>query len=106
MAAECVHVRLQVPEMRRVPLEELCLQIKAMGYIDTQAFLSKAMDPPTDRAVAAALQTLTEVPIDHKILGRGPESRSPTSVLCVFAVPECTRADVLDIAPHATSPNT
>jgi HrpA-like RNA helicase len=47
--------------MRRVPLEELCLQIKAMGYLDAQAFLSKAMDPPTDRAVSAALQTLTEV---------------------------------------------
>ncbi len=49
--------------MRRVPLEELCLQIKAMGFTDAQAFLSRAMDPPTPRAVEAALQTLMDVQV-------------------------------------------
>ncbi len=52
----------QAPEMHRVPLENLCLQIKAMRQDeDVRAFLSRAIDPPALTAVDAALRTLVSV---------------------------------------------
>eukprot|EP01018_Ginkgo_biloba_P032353 Gb_17113 [translate_table: standard] len=75
----------QMPEMQRVPLEELCLQIKAIssttavahphvngkgslhGSCNTicmsniKTFLSKALQPPTAPAVCAAIKVLQEL---------------------------------------------
>ena len=34
------------PEIRRVPLEQLCLSVKAMGVSDVPAFLASALTPP------------------------------------------------------------
>ncbi|KAG6555589.1 hypothetical protein Mapa_002824 [Marchantia paleacea] len=79
----------QIPEMQRVPLEELCLQIKAIatpsavagtalggtdhalyhkemdfastGMSDIATFLSKAMQPPKGTAVHAAIKVLQQL---------------------------------------------
>ncbi|KAK9095923.1 hypothetical protein Sjap_021420 [Stephania japonica] len=51
----------QVPEMLRMPLVELCLQIKSLslGYI--RPFLMRAIEPPREEAIASALSVLYEV---------------------------------------------
>ncbi|KAL3690709.1 hypothetical protein R1sor_004360 [Riccia sorocarpa] len=79
----------QIPEMQRVPLEELCLQIKAIatpsvvagtasgdgdgtgnqnefnyastGISDIATFLSKAIQPPKSSAVHAAIKVLQQL---------------------------------------------
>eukprot|EP00053_Salpingoeca_punica_P019408 m.196144 g.196144 ORF g.196144 m.196144 type:complete len:1140 (+) comp17646_c0_seq1:67-3486(+) len=48
----------QMPEMQRTPLEELCLQIKLLNLGLVRPFLAQAMEPPSDKAVANALDTL------------------------------------------------
>ncbi|KAJ3413929.1 ATPdependent RNA helicase [Chytridiales sp. JEL 0842] len=47
-----------VPEMLRVPLEQLCLSLKSMGIVDVQSFLGKAIDPPPAIHINNALNTL------------------------------------------------
>ncbi|KAL5566445.1 hypothetical protein UlMin_029609, partial [Ulmus minor] len=51
----------QVPEMLRMPLVELCLQIKllSLGYI--KPILSEALEPPRDEAISSAISLLYEV---------------------------------------------
>ncbi|XP_061363539.1 DExH-box ATP-dependent RNA helicase DExH7, chloroplastic isoform X2 [Gastrolobium bilobum] len=51
----------QVPEMLRMPLVELCLQIKllSLGYI--KPFLSEALEPPKVEAMSSAISLLYEV---------------------------------------------
>ncbi|KAI3917902.1 hypothetical protein MKW98_000136 [Papaver atlanticum] len=51
----------QVPEMLRMQLVELCLQIKSLslGYI--KPFLLKAIEPPREEAISSALSVLYEV---------------------------------------------
>eukprot|EP00250_Pteridium_aquilinum_P016365 c23068_g1_i2 orf=55-3354(+) len=67
----------QVPEMQRVPLEELCLQIKALAtpsatettlppgvpstHSDIVTFLSKALQPPNVHAVHSAVKLLQDL---------------------------------------------
>ncbi|KAH9305425.1 hypothetical protein KI387_009829 [Taxus chinensis] len=51
----------QVPEMLRVPLVELCLQIKALSLGDAASFLGKALEPPREESVCSAITTLYEV---------------------------------------------
>lgn len=46
------------PEIRRVPLEQLCLSVRAMGIRDVPAFVAKALTPPENMAVAGALDIL------------------------------------------------
>lgn len=46
------------PEIRRVPLEQLCLSVKAMGVADVPAFLASALTPPESLAVDGALRLL------------------------------------------------
>ena len=48
------------PEIMRVPLEELCLQIKLLRLGSCKDFLSKVVQPPGEAAVEAALRTLRE----------------------------------------------
>ncbi|KAI5084872.1 hypothetical protein GOP47_0001041 [Adiantum capillus-veneris] len=70
----------QIPEMQRVPLEELCLQIKALAIVATEttpsggpskhsnivSFLLKALQPPNINAVHAAIRLLQDLgAIDH-----------------------------------------
>ncbi|KAH8547643.1 P-loop containing nucleoside triphosphate hydrolase protein [Umbelopsis sp. PMI_123] len=51
----------QTPELLRTPLEQLCLQIKAMGESDVTKFLQRAIDPPSIQALAQAITTLKNV---------------------------------------------
>ncbi|KAK4113864.1 P-loop containing nucleoside triphosphate hydrolase protein [Canariomyces notabilis] len=46
------------PEIRRVPLEQLCLAVRAMGIRDVGHFLSRAPTPPDATAVEAAVTML------------------------------------------------
>ena len=49
------------PEIRRVPLEQLCLSVKAMGVNNVPAFLASALTPPETLAVAGALSLLGRI---------------------------------------------
>ncbi|XP_057542821.1 DExH-box ATP-dependent RNA helicase DExH7, chloroplastic [Amaranthus tricolor] len=51
----------QVPEMLRMPLVELCLQIKLLSLGDIKLFLSKALEIPKDEAINSAVSSLKEV---------------------------------------------
>ncbi|KAF2806284.1 P-loop containing nucleoside triphosphate hydrolase protein [Mytilinidion resinicola] len=46
------------PEIRRVPLEQLCLSVRAMGVADVPAFLAGALTPPDSTAVEGAIDLL------------------------------------------------
>ncbi|KAG7288704.1 hypothetical protein NEMBOFW57_005060 [Staphylotrichum longicolle] len=46
------------PEIRRVPLEQLCLAVRAMGIRDINLFLSRAPTPPEATAVEGAINML------------------------------------------------
>ena len=49
------------PEIRRVPLEQLCLSVKAMGVADVSSFLASALTPPESLAVDGALSLLARM---------------------------------------------
>ncbi|TKA29235.1 hypothetical protein B0A50_03745 [Salinomyces thailandicus] len=49
------------PEIRRVPLEQLCLSVKAMGVTDVPAFLASALTPPETLSVKGAITILERV---------------------------------------------
>ena len=46
------------PEIRRVPLEQLCLSVRAMGIVDVSHFLASALTPPDNLAVEGAMNLL------------------------------------------------
>lgn len=46
------------PEIRRVPLEQLCLSVRAMGTRDVAGFLGRTPTPPESTAVEGAMQIL------------------------------------------------
>ncbi|KAI9765735.1 MAG: hypothetical protein M1840_007168 [Geoglossum simile] len=46
------------PEIKRVPLEQLCLSVKAMGAKDVAGFLASAITPPASTAVEGAMELL------------------------------------------------
>lgn len=49
------------PEIRRVPLDQLCLSVKAMGVTDVSAFLASALTPPESIAVEGAMSLLARM---------------------------------------------
>ncbi len=49
------------PEMVRVPLEELVLQIHSLRLGRAARFLDRVLEPPPSKAVAAALALLQQV---------------------------------------------
>ena len=49
------------PEIRRVPLEQLCLSVRAMGIIEVSAFLASALTPPSTLAVEGSLALLARM---------------------------------------------
>ncbi|KAG2438593.1 hypothetical protein HXX76_005143 [Chlamydomonas incerta] len=53
--------RYGAPEITRVPLEELVLQILLMGLGPVSEFLARVLEPPQPRAVTAALDVLKQV---------------------------------------------
>ncbi|KAK3593313.1 hypothetical protein CHS0354_031372 [Potamilus streckersoni] len=50
-----------IPELLRVPLEELCLTIMKCNFGKPEDFLSQALDPPQEQVVARAMTLLHEV---------------------------------------------
>lgn len=46
------------PEIRRVPLEQLCLSVRAMGIRDVTTFLGRSPTPPEATAVEGAVRLL------------------------------------------------
>ncbi|XP_069133013.1 ATP-dependent RNA helicase dhx29-like isoform X2 [Argopecten irradians] len=50
-----------VPEIQRVPLEELCLHIMKCDLGEPEDFLSEALDPPRPNVIARAMGMLHEV---------------------------------------------
>lgn len=46
------------PEIRRVPLEQLCLSVRAMGIREVATFLASALTPPESLAVDGAMDLL------------------------------------------------
>nr|POE62389.1 putative atp-dependent rna helicase ucp12 [Quercus suber] len=60
-AAEAKMMERPDPEIRRVPLEQLCLSVKAMGVEDVPGFLASALTPPETLAVAGALDLLNRM---------------------------------------------
>ncbi|CAA2984994.1 D -box ATP-dependent RNA helicase D 7, chloroplastic isoform X2 [Olea europaea subsp. europaea] len=51
----------QMPEMMRMPLVELCLQVKLLSLGGIKQFLSKALEPPREEAMESAISSLYEV---------------------------------------------
>ncbi|KAF9931340.1 hypothetical protein BGZ67_005385 [Mortierella alpina] len=51
----------QDPEILRIPLEQLCLSVKAMGEKNVEGFLGRALTPPSLTAIQSALKTLEDL---------------------------------------------
>ncbi|XP_075476318.1 DExH-box ATP-dependent RNA helicase DExH7, chloroplastic isoform X3 [Primulina tabacum] len=51
----------QIPEMKRMPLVELCLQVKILSLGGIKQFLLEALEPPREEAIASAISSLYEV---------------------------------------------
>ncbi|CAN8315442.1 unnamed protein product [Cochlearia groenlandica] len=52
----------KVPEIKRMPVEELCLQVKILDpNCRTNDFLQKLLDPPVDQSIANALSILQDI---------------------------------------------
>ncbi|KAL6758538.1 hypothetical protein V8C86DRAFT_1468919 [Haematococcus lacustris] len=72
-----------VPEVQRMPLEEVCLQILNMEMGDPAAFLAEALDPPEALAVENALTLLqnigaiqpTTAPTDQQLQAESKQRR-------------------------------
>ncbi|SLM38346.1 dead deah box helicase [Lasallia pustulata] len=56
--AEAKMMERPEPEIRRVPLEQLCLSVRAMGVQNVLAFLASALTPPESMAVEGAIDLL------------------------------------------------
>ena len=56
--AEANMAERPAPEIRRVPLEQLCLSVRAMGITDVPEFLANALTPPEPDAVEGAIRLL------------------------------------------------
>ncbi|KAF8086532.1 hypothetical protein N665_0622s0025 [Sinapis alba] len=52
----------KVPEIKRMPVEELCLQVKILDpNCKANDFLQKLLDPPVDQSIANALSILQDI---------------------------------------------
>lgn len=49
------------PEIRRVPLEQLCLSVRAMGITNVNGFLASCLTPPETLAVEGAIALLGRI---------------------------------------------
>lgn len=59
--AEAKMMERPEPEIRRVPLEQLCLSVRAMGVRDVAGFLASALTPPHSLAVEGAVDLLAKM---------------------------------------------
>ncbi|KHJ30770.1 putative p-loop containing nucleoside triphosphate hydrolase [Erysiphe necator] len=49
------------PEIKRVPLEQLCLSVRAMGIQEVNKFLANALTPPENSAIDGAIKILRRI---------------------------------------------
>jgi ATP-dependent RNA helicase DHX57 len=72
-AAEAKMAERPEPEIRRMPLEQLCLTVKSMGVEGVEQFLARTLNPPEDLAVSGALQLLHRIGAlqDHHLTALG-----------------------------------
>ncbi|ETL82389.1 hypothetical protein L917_17438, partial [Phytophthora nicotianae] len=61
-------------EIHRVSLEQLCLQIKKLELGSIKGFLSKAIEPPNEDAIDAAIQELVDIAA-FRTVGESPKSK-------------------------------
>ncbi|XP_039047444.1 DExH-box ATP-dependent RNA helicase DExH6-like isoform X2 [Hibiscus syriacus] len=55
-------LEFQVPEIKRMPIEELCLQVKLLDPdCKVEDFLLKTLDPPVSEAVNSAVRVLQDI---------------------------------------------
>ncbi|KAI3694040.1 hypothetical protein L1987_76998 [Smallanthus sonchifolius] len=55
-------LEFQVPEIKRTPIEELCLQVKLLDpSCKIQDFLKKTLDPPVSEAIQNAITVLQDI---------------------------------------------
>lgn len=59
--AEAKMAERNEPEIRRVPLEQISLSIRAMGIVNVRAFLASAITPPNDLVVDGAIDLLEKM---------------------------------------------
>mmetsp|Transcript_42443 Transcript_42443/g.89122 ORF Transcript_42443/g.89122 Transcript_42443/m.89122 type:complete len:1576 (-) Transcript_42443:115-4842(-) len=80
--AESVMKATNEPELRRVPLEEVCMSILASGYAtNCMEFLDQAPQPPTKESVQAAMNVLREVGAVERVDKDGMERQSESDYL-------------------------
>ncbi|KAK3238959.1 hypothetical protein CYMTET_51072, partial [Cymbomonas tetramitiformis] len=67
------------PEMARLPLESLCLQIKSLSpSVQVASFLDRALEPPEPHRVEAALARLHAIGcLQHPVIARPPSTPLP-----------------------------
>ncbi|KOS18541.1 putative ATP-dependent RNA helicase ucp12 [Escovopsis weberi] len=73
------------PEIRRVPLEQLCLSVRAMGMRDVSRFLGRSPTPPETPAIEGALKLLQRMgAMDHdELTAMGQQlAMLPTDLRC------------------------
>ncbi|GAB2282467.1 hypothetical protein Dimus_017010 [Dionaea muscipula] len=67
--------KFQVPEIRRMPIEELCLQVKILDpHCKIEEFLQKTLDPPVSETIRNAIFVLQDVgalSLDEKLTELG-----------------------------------
>ncbi|KAL3670265.1 hypothetical protein V7S43_004578 [Phytophthora oleae] len=61
-------------EIHRVSLEQLCLQIKKLELGSIKGFLSKAIEPPNEDAIDAAIQELVDIAA-FRTVGESPKNK-------------------------------
>ncbi|OWZ15398.1 ATP-dependent RNA helicase [Phytophthora megakarya] len=61
-------------EIHRVSLEQLCLQIKKLELGSIKGFLSKAIEPPNEDAIDAAMQELVDIAA-FRTVGDSPKNK-------------------------------
>ncbi|KAF8043525.1 hypothetical protein BT93_A1751 [Corymbia citriodora subsp. variegata] len=85
----------QVPEIRRMPIEELCLQVKLLNPNgNLEDFLQKTLDPPVSETIRNAVNVLKDIgalSLDEKLTDLGEKLGSLpvhplTSKMLLFAI--------------------
>lgn len=83
--AEAKMLERPEPEIRRVPLEQLCVSVKAMGVNDVPGFLAGTLTPPDTRAVKGAIELLHRMGVldDEELTALGRHvSMIPADLRC------------------------
>lgn len=89
------------PEVGRVPLQQTCLRVKAMGVKDVRGFLASAITPPETEAVEEALKLLGKVGAlkDEELTNLGRHmSMIPADLKCAKLLVYGTIFGCLDMA--------